>query len=346
MGLLFGLGIIGMVLLVSERETRDRGVLLATLVLPTTVLYMAYYWGGGMGGLRFLMPTFYLYALAAVWLLRDLVTRMGRPAEWATGATVVLAVLWGAAQSGQELSQRQRRDSTLVTLTDTVRQHVPEGGALFADRMTAQHLDVMGDWRLGQIEALMLGEGERFARMGLPRVAGPPGTGRLGPIDGSIRGPAPNATAARETPQASGTPVRAAPNPVAGGARERLARYRDLKREERSQLIRADLQAWVGEGGKAYFLAPRQELTTQLARMGLGHAWRELATIDLPVLDDDPDGPGRPGLDRRGRQMPGRMDGRMPRRAMGMMGMRPFRGPGGLGRSGADSPLVLAVVSL
>ncbi|MFC1525643.1 ArnT family glycosyltransferase [Candidatus Latescibacterota bacterium] len=348
-GMLFALGIVGMVALVAERESRNHGILLLALVVPTTLLYMAYYWGGGMGGLRFLVPTFYLYALAAVWLLRELVTRMGRPAVWATATVIALAILWGLPRSGEELARRQRGDASLASLTDTVRQYVPAGSVLFADRMTSQHLDVMGNWRLGQMEALMAGGQDRFPGMGGPRGDVPPEAGRLGParlMHGSIRGSDTNATAALEAPQASETPARAAPNPMAGGSRQRLERYRDLGEAERSELVLADLEAWVGDAGQVYVLAPRQALAMQLDHMGLGQSWRELTTIELPTPEGDDMGAGPMGRGRFGRRRPSGMAGRMPRRAMGMMAMRPFGGSGGLGMPGVDSPVVLAVVSL
>src|SRR5262249_49226919 len=66
-GLLFALGVVGMVYMTCTKTWRRVGVMLALLTVPMLLLYMAYYWGG-MGGMsmRFLLPTFPLYVIAGV----------------------------------------------------------------------------------------------------------------------------------------------------------------------------------------------------------------------------------------------------------------------------------------
>ena len=69
-GLVFPMGIYGMVTLCRRAETARRGRLLVALVIPITALYMAYYWHADSKSTRFLLPTFALYTIAAVWLLK------------------------------------------------------------------------------------------------------------------------------------------------------------------------------------------------------------------------------------------------------------------------------------
>jgi len=349
MGLLFGLGVFGLAVLCTRPDTRPRGLLLVSLILPTTLLYMAYYWQPDPKSLRFLLPTYYLYAMAGVWLLGVLVERLGRPALIGTIVVLGLSAVWGSSRSIENLAMQQDRNATLVRITQAVEQHVPAGSILLVDRQVGQHLDVIGQWRLGQAEVLG-GEGRRPRGFGpglrpgwgLPPGNRPSPADRPSPAAGPQGQPSPRNAALgdRAAPAADPLRLRDGPNPMAGGAMERLAKYRDLSDTERAAMVRQDLVAWAGEDASIYVLGPKDEAVAQMRRLGLGldNQWQELATIELPKTEE-PDG-------RFGRGA-GRPRSKARFRALGRPGMG---GPGGpMGPFGAprpDQPLVLIEVQL
>jgi len=311
-GLLFALGVVGMALLAAHRDTRARGILLLALVVPTTLLYMAYYWGGDDMSQRFLLPTYYLYAVAGVWLLKLLSDQMGRAALAATAAVLVLSLPGGLSRSVTQLAQRSTRDGVLVAITDSLAQYVPAGAVLLTDRTLGQHLDVVSPWRVGHAEILLRDAGDG------------PGPGR--------------GDAMRRPPGAADDDDR--PHPMAGQSRQRQGKYRNLSAEERAMAIADDLRTWVGPDGTAYLMAPDEQTLSPLAALGL--EWQVCARIDLPEAPaaTGPGGrPGRMGPRGAGRRQPFPRAGAM---APGMPPAGPgFAAPGAagpMGRMGARMP--------
>ena len=105
MGLLFPLGVLGMAGLCLSRGTRRTGLLFLLLVVPTTLLYMAYYWapeGMAMGTMRFLLPTFACYVVAGVWALSR---GLAHVSGFLRSALVILLLgfqgLWGVSDSSR-----------------------------------------------------------------------------------------------------------------------------------------------------------------------------------------------------------------------------------------------------
>lgn len=326
-GLLFGLGVVGMALLVAAPDTRLRGALLVALLAPTTLLYMAYYWGGDDMSQRFLLPTYYLYAVAGVWLLKLLADHLGRPALAAAVAVLVLALPWGLSRSTQQLVAQGRSRRALVAVTDSLEQHVPNGAVVLADRTLGAHLDVVSPWRIGHAEAL------------------------LNPDEGP-RGPGPG--------QRPGMPWRGReggggrPDPMAGGARQRQAKYRDFPAAERRQAVLADLKSWAGPGGRAYLLIGDDGAEPLLADLGV--TWESVCRIELPELEYGGDRSGlapgvAPGMARAAKRglgqramEPGMMRPGMDGPPMGGRGMaHPGGGPFGAAPSG---PLLLVELRL
>jgi len=89
-GLVFGLGVVGIAVLCARRDTWKRSILLVGLIVPTTALYMSYYWAPDGASMRFLVPTLFVYPIAAVWLLQMLTVNQRRPAL--VGSVVLLLV--------------------------------------------------------------------------------------------------------------------------------------------------------------------------------------------------------------------------------------------------------------
>ncbi|MGD8699006.1 MAG: glycosyltransferase family 39 protein [Gemmatimonadales bacterium] len=264
MGPLFGLGVIGLAVLCARRETREHGILLTALIVPTTALYMAYYFQPSP---RFLLPTFYLYTLAGVWLLRLLSDALGRPARAATVLAVILTALWGVPLSVQAMSRVERQRAALARVTDIIDQHVPGGGVVLTDNAVGQHLDFLGRWRVGHLEALTMSRrlAARFA-------------------DDSFAATGADRTRFR--------------------AIDRFAKYAAGSREERLEAVRADLEVWVGSSGEVYLLGRQSELSEWRQQLDSRDEISELATVQLEVSDVA--GVGLPGRDRL-RRMPPRL---------------------------------------
>ena len=320
-GLLFGLGVVGMAVLVSAPDTRLRGQLLVALVVPTTLLYMAYYWGGDGMSQRFLLPTYYLYAIAGVWLLKLLAHHLGRPALVAVGAVLVLALPWGLDRSVRQLAVQESRNRILVAVTDSLERHVPAGAILLADRSLGQHLDVVGPWRIGHAEVL-LGISER-ARSAMV-------DGRLGEDLGrrEERGAAGAGSARGRSRKDFGDADRGdRPNPMAGGARQRLDKYRGLSAREREEAVLADLKAWAGAEEPVYLLGPEERLPEWLDALDIG--WKKVALIQLPQPETGA-GPAGRSAPMASRRLGGRRFMRPGMMRPGMPGGGPFgAAPGG-----------------
>ena len=78
-GLMFGLGLAGMLGMVVTRKTRGAGLMLIGCCVPMLLVYMAYYWAGIM---RFLLATFALYAVVGCGRYRGCVRAVGGRLRW------------------------------------------------------------------------------------------------------------------------------------------------------------------------------------------------------------------------------------------------------------------------
>ena len=157
-GLVFAFGAVGISLMCAQRPWRRRGLLLAGITAPTTLLYMSYYWPPDPQSMRFLIPTFFLYALGLVWLLR-LLERQGR---LRIGIVVWIMIAfqawWGVPKSFRTMAHLQREDHSLALLLDRLNEIVPPGSVLVAPQRADAYLDFAGSWRIADILRL---KGER-----------------------------------------------------------------------------------------------------------------------------------------------------------------------------------------
>jgi hypothetical protein len=147
LGVLFPLGLAGIVTLLAERDTRRQGLLLAGIVVPVTLLYPAYHWRPDPQAMRFLIPTFPLYTLAAVWLLSRRI-KGRRPAQCATVGLLLVTTAWGAPRSHMALRHLCRDNGVLAGVTARLEEHVPFGSVVIAGIGVQQHLDYVGRWKL------------------------------------------------------------------------------------------------------------------------------------------------------------------------------------------------------
>ena len=147
-GLLFGLGVAGIVFMFFDREYRKRGLLFAALVLPITLLYMAYFWSPDNATMRFLLPTFPVYIIAGMWLVSRLSRFGGNAAAAVAVSIIVLAAAWGLPESVGSLKRLETVNGAFVRITAVLEKHAEPGSVVIADRSIQQHLDYVGKWRL------------------------------------------------------------------------------------------------------------------------------------------------------------------------------------------------------
>ena len=164
LGLAFALGLVGLTWMCCQRGTRAAGALLTLSTIPLLMLYMAYYWGpqgNAAMTMRFLVPTFPLYVLAAVWMLAT-ATRAAQAnasARVAIPCVVVgMQLAWGASTAMQNAQQMAENKHRAVDLTVAIEQAVPRGSVIVAGQAVQQQLDFVREWKLADL-ALMTGRG-------------------------------------------------------------------------------------------------------------------------------------------------------------------------------------------
>jgi dolichyl-phosphate-mannose-protein mannosyltransferase len=265
-GITAALALAGVVLMLSSCDSRKNGILLTGLIVPSTLLYVSYYFYPNMGGeswgtLRFLLPTFYLYAVAAAWLLKELNDKFHTGGRALSIAALVFALWWGLPQSVMALSRQQQANKPLAEITETVTNLVPAGAVLIAPRQIQQQLDFTGGWRLA--DEMFFNSGRMF-----------PGGDRMADSD------------------------REGPNPRAGmKERMELVRsFRDQFSDGLSDNLLAELTLWAGSNGdghgKIYWIG---ELERIMELVPETDGLRVLAEIELPSTGKMMAG-GRPGM--------------------------------------------------
>ena len=272
-GLFLALGVAGIVMMCCQKGLRPLGGFCALIVLPTTLLYMAYYWAPAYkpsATLRFLLPTFPIYVIGGVWMLWRLLQEQSRTAHIAL-ATSLLAVHFGwglqpTVREGRELAHKRQ---SLAMITDAVRSHTGETDVILSHSIILQQLDAAGSWRLADAEVAMGG--------------------------GQTRG-------MRNDPDD--------PSPMQH-AKATLAaqQYDDLSRDQRDMMIAFDLRT-LAEQRRVFYVGQEQELR-RFASQDLN--WRDfeiIATVALPKAPPSASndrrgrgmgGPGGPGGDMRER---------------------------------------------
>jgi hypothetical protein len=282
MGVLLPLAILAVTLMISlprsafaedengrrARLMRPFGVLAALLVVPTMLLYMAYYWGGmgGAGGsMRFLLPLFPVLSVCAVWTLW-LLTRRLASAPRVAGVTIILLVyaLWGVPTSMQECGAMAYQQRILARTTAALRVQVPAGSVVLANQGILQHLDFIRSWRLAN----------------LPSAS-----------ERRMRGPVRSA-AEDESPQPMQTDQRQA----------QVARYEGLSGAALERAIADDMRTW-SQGRDIYFVGSESELESMVGRYFNRQNFEIVARVDLPEPPQElgmPGMGGRPGMGRTG----------------------------------------------
>jgi len=250
-GIVLPLGILGIALMIAHQTHRAKGLLLAALIGPITLLYMAYFWGPDRQSMRYFIPTFYLYCLAAVWLLSQLVRHWGRLAWIGPIVLLIVNCCWGLPHSCQALRSLRRNNAALATVTEALQRYTTAGSILITYEGLNQYLDFVGRWRLTDLILLRAGQIE----------LGPPGPAQPHP---RLR-----------------SRIRLGPN--------HTRPYEGLTGSALWQAIGKDLADWAKRAPDVYLLARQPELRPLLRHLPQGRRFVPIAMIDL--LASTPSGP-------------------------------------------------------
>ena len=219
----FALGAAGAACLCARRDHWKQGVLLALLIFPITILYMAYPQYPHPQSMRFLIPTFPVYAMAGAWFL-SMFTK-DRPGTAAAFALVLIAftAAWGLPLSLGKMQAMQQRQEVLADITRQVKKHAPRGSVIIADDLVCQNLDVYGTWRIVSTASL---------------------------------------------------------------SSNRIPLYGDLIGAPLFRAFLDDVQVWAGTAD-VYWLGNEKRLHTLADAMRSRGSLKPLATISIPILDND-----------------------------------------------------------
>ena len=216
--------------------TMERALLLRSMV----PLYMAYYWAPQMQGMtmRFLLPLFPGFAIAAAWMLHSATAGAPRLARVFVPATVVaVQLLWGGNTSIAETANLHHQQRILAMITDELERVSKPGDTVIASNAIEQHLDFVRQWKLVDLGSQRMG---RFGR-------------RLGAwaVDGMADRPSPM---------------------QAEKMRQRLSRYEGLTDEQRQKLVADEVLNWAG-GGHIFYIGSAIEMMQATSRRK-GSRWR------------------------------------------------------------------------
>lgn len=264
MGPAFILGLLGMITMTCTRPQRRLGIFLLLLVVPLTLLYMAYYWGAargpqggdGGGGLRFFLPTFPCYALAGIWFLSETLKTSAMPLRIAAGATLcVIQIAWGSFHQHDEFSRLHLSKKLLADVTRKLETTVPPSALLLGNREVLDHLDFVREWKLADLGII---RGER---------GGPQFAGRRR----NDSGPSP-----RQKEK----------------GRKFIEKYGDMTVEERAITLAQEALEWAGSN-KIYFVGADSDLAG-LRRPFLPDDFTIVARIPVPKLPQQTNEPAQP----------------------------------------------------
>jgi hypothetical protein len=133
------LSIVGLSILYANKDTRKQGILLVLLIFPTTLLYMSYYFRPDnfpFATMRFLLPTFYIYAIACVWGLK-IISQTWKKAASAIAVVLLAAnTLWGMPQTLVSSIMVKDADASLCAVEKVVSEHVKQGSLLVIEGLS------------------------------------------------------------------------------------------------------------------------------------------------------------------------------------------------------------------
>lgn len=155
--LVMPVGFAGLLLMTRFAPTRRLGYAALAMVVATTALYMAFFWGtrGDAVG-RFLLPTMPWYVAGAVCGLHGVAVRARRPTALVGLGLLVVVHLAAALPASAERMAKVRRPRVVTAAVQRwARTHVPPGAVLVAPLGACEALDYLGRWKLVDEAALV-----------------------------------------------------------------------------------------------------------------------------------------------------------------------------------------------
>jgi len=147
--LLFSIG--GFIKLLKNPDTKSIGVYLLSSISLLTFTYMAYSWSPDPETMRFLLPTFPVYTLAAVYFI----SHLKRKYKIAFLSIALFTSLpWGVFGSLRAVKPLYVRNSVLSDITKAVERNIESGSIIITYEGICQNLDLYGKWKLIDISIL------------------------------------------------------------------------------------------------------------------------------------------------------------------------------------------------
>ena len=270
-GFLCAIGLAGMVIMMFTRKRWQAGLMVFLQAVLMVLVYMAYYWApqnNVNSTMRFLVPTFPLFLLGAVFALSQLTRRVPVPGKIAVGVGIVLVhLLWGTSTMWDDTESMSYNKKALAAITeklDKVAEHgsvivsaVSGGGGGGGGSNLAQYLDYVREWKVADYNLLTSGRGGGFGGGGFGG-----GRGGRGGIGGGL----------------AGTDTTQAPSPRQADKPQVV--YSSDANTRANQFI-ADARNWAGTH-KIYFVGTEAELQALINGKGPDEKFTRLATVNMP----------------------------------------------------------------
>ncbi len=152
LAILFSLGIAGFVIFIRNTRTKSEGIFFTTLIILITLTYMAYFWQPDPQSMRFLLPTFPLYTLGAVYFVSNITKNK---LKWAVlGITLLIALPWGISGSLMRLEHLKQPNKVLSVVTQSINKNIEKGSIIITNEGICQNLDITHLWKLIDISIL------------------------------------------------------------------------------------------------------------------------------------------------------------------------------------------------
>jgi hypothetical protein len=255
---LFPLGFIGIVLLCIFGRTRKEGILFLLLTLPTTLLYIAYYWPPDPQSMRFLLPTFHVYTIAGLWLLRELTKDDRKAYLGAVISLVAFTAAWGAPLSLSAMERLKEQGEVALSAMSLLELNAEPGSVLITCDGISQLADYWGRWRLadGKVAESVISGGQSGKGSSLPFYS----------LEYLVRN------------------------------REGRKRYGGKSGKELLELFRKDVRDWAGDNRKVYLLLKGERCSAFEKLLPQGDGLERIDEISVAISSPARPGgfPGRP----------------------------------------------------
>ena len=152
MGVLFLFSIGGFIKLLKNSDTKSIAVYFLSSVVILTFVYMAYSAPPDGQTMRYLLPTFPVYTLTAVYFISHL---KGRYKIIFLSIALLVSIPWGVRGSLQAVKPLYMHNSVLADITKAVERNIEAKSIIITYEGICQNLDLYGKWKLIDISILL-----------------------------------------------------------------------------------------------------------------------------------------------------------------------------------------------